>query len=219
LNGAKKRTDEDIVSKCIDKWNTYNFFKNNGIPTPKTSLEMKYELLKPRIGRGSKGIYRKNNEKNKLFDADNYISQQFIEGTEYTIDVLCDFNYKPIYIIPRERLKTESGVSVKGKTIYDEEIISYVKKIIECLKLKGIINIQCIKNSDGIFFIEINPRIGGGLSLSMASSDNWFKAIERFINGNGYKPLKIVYNNIMLRYYEDLIINEKDILNVKSIRI
>ncbi|HHW49519.1 MAG TPA: ATP-grasp domain-containing protein, partial [Clostridiaceae bacterium] len=49
-------SDQRVIEICTDKWKTYNFFKDNGIPTPATSLEMKYDLLKPRMGRGSQGI-------------------------------------------------------------------------------------------------------------------------------------------------------------------
>ncbi len=62
------------------------------------------------------------------FNMGGNISQEIVKGQEYTIDILCDFNSKPIYIIPRKRLGVESGVSIKGVTVYDEQIIKYCKK-------------------------------------------------------------------------------------------
>lgn len=204
-------SNENVIDICTDKWKTYNFFCENNIPTPRTSLNMEYELLKPRIGRGSTGIYfKKNVEKN--FNLANYVSQEIVEGDEYTIDVLCDFESNPIYIVPRKRIDTESGVSVKGVTLFDEQIINYVRDIIYKLKPIGIINIQCFKNGEDIKFIEINPRIAGGSSLTFASSDNWFKAIECFCNNKKYIPKSIIYNNFMFRYYEDTIVNENDLI-------
>lgn len=200
-------SDEKIMEICTDKWKTYLFFKENNIPTPKTSLDMKYDLLKPRKGRGSCGIYKKK-DLDSGFRMDNYISQEIVSGEEYTIDVLCDFNSKPIYIIPRKRLNVESGVSVKGMTVYDEKILEYVKQIIQVLKPIGIINIQCFKDKDDIYFIEINPRIAGGSSLSFASSDNWFKAIESFLKNEKYVVKEVKYNNYMFRHYEDIIVQE-----------
>lgn len=202
-------SNKEAIDICTDKWKTYKFFCNNNIPTPETSLDMEFELLKPRIGRGSSGIcYKKDVYIN--FNMNGYISQKIVSGEEYTIDVLCDFDSKPIYIIPRKRLFTESGVSVKGVTVYNERLIEYTKMIIDKLKPIGIINIQCFKDNDEINFIEINPRLAGGSSLSFASSDNWFKAIECFINGDEYIAKEITYNNYMFRYYEDLIINKRD---------
>lgn len=204
-------SDEKVVDICTDKWQTYNFFVENNIPTPETSLDLKFELLKPRIGRGSYGIYNKKEVKQD-FDMSGYISQKIADGEEYTIDVLCDFQSNPIYIIPRKRIDVESGVSTKGVTIYDLNIINYVKKIINCLRPVGIINIQCFKSKNKIYFIEINPRIAGGSSLAFASSDNWFKAIECFISNKKYTAKKVLYNNYMFRYYKDIIIKEENLI-------
>lgn len=204
-------SDENVISTCVDKWETYKFFHNNNIPTPKTSLEMEYRLLKPRIGRGSQGIFLKEEVKQN-FDMEGYVSQEFVKGEEYTIDVLCDLNSNPIYIIPRKRIGVESGISVKGKTVYDKQIIKYCKIIIEKLKPIGIINIQCFKNGEEIYFIEINPRIAGGSSLSFASSDNWFKAIECFLSNKKYELKDVKYNRYMFRSYEDLIVDEIDLI-------
>lgn len=202
---------EQVIDICTDKWKTYNFFCDNDVPTPKTSLSMEFELLKPKIGRGSYGIYNKK-DISRDFNMDGYISQEIVEGDEYTVDILCDFNSNPIYIIPRKRIDTESGVSVKGITVYDEKIINYVKKIINTLKPIGIINIQCFKSKDNINFIEINPRIAGGSSLSFASSDNWFKAIKCFLINEEYIPNKITYNNYMFRYYNDVIVKNTELI-------
>ncbi|WAM37244.1 ATP-grasp domain-containing protein [Caldicellulosiruptor acetigenus] len=187
------------------------FFEENGIPTPKTSLKSDYDLIKPRFGRGSKGIYYKN-VLPEDFDMNGYISQELVKGEEYTIDVLCDLGSNPIYIIPRKRIETESGVSTKSVTVYDEQIIEYTKFIVSKLKPIGIINIQCFKDKDKLNFIEINPRMAGGISLSFASSDNWFKAIECFFYNKEYVPKKVIYSNYMFRFYNDLIIHESNLL-------
>lgn len=205
-------SDVDTIETCVDKWKTFEFFKMNNIPTPETSLKIEYELLKPRVGRGSTGLFFKHQIDQDKFSMLDYISQEVVEGEEYTIDVLCDFDSNPVYIIPRKRIETESGVSVKGVTVFDEEIINYTKTIVERLKPIGIINIQCFKNEKGVKFIEINPRLAGGSSLSFASSDNWFKAIECFYNNDDYEKKDIIYGNYMFRYFNDLIINKKEIL-------
>ena len=201
-------SDEKVINICVDKWETYRFFTENKIPTPKTSLGLDYALLKPRTGRGSQGIYLKEELKSDSY-LEGYISQEIISGDEYTIDILCDFESDPVYIIPRKRVGVESGVSVKGKTIYDPIIIDYCRKITERLKPIGIINIQCFKKDNDVYFIEINPRIAGGSSLSFAASDNWFKAIECFLLDKKYEPKEIKFNRSMFRYYDELIIDEE----------
>jgi carbamoyl-phosphate synthase large subunit len=204
-------SNEQIIDICTDKWKTYNFFCDNNIPTPRTSLQKDFDLLKPRVGRGSFGIYYKKNVSTN-FNMKDYISQEVVEGEEYTIDVLCDFQSTPIYIIPRKRIDTESGVSVKGVTTYNKSLINYIEQIIKVLKPIGIINIQCFIKNDNIYFIEINPRVAGGSSLSFASSDNWFKGIECFVKDKEYIKKKIIYNNHMFRYYNDVIVNDNDLI-------
>lgn len=206
---------QNVIETCVDKWKTYEFFMANGIPTPLTSFDKKYDLLKPRTGRGSTGLHLKRNV-DPNFSMDGYISQELVKGDEYTIDILCDSNSNPIYIIPRIRIDVESGLSVRGVTVYDEEIICYSKKIINELKPTGIINIQCFKNKDGIKFIEINPRMAGGCSLSFASSDNWFRVIEALLNNKDYEKKPVKYNNYMFRYYDDLIVQESDLIKCMS---
>ncbi len=201
---------ETAINICFDKWNTYNFFVDSNIPTPKTSLSLECDLIKPRIGRGSAGIVYKDKLSDN-FSMEGKISQEIVTGDEYTIDILCDFNSKPIYIVPRKRLGVTTGLSVKGVTIYDEKIVHYCKIIVEKLKPIGIINIQCFKDGDNISFIEINPRIAGGSSLTFASTENWFKAIECFVQGKIYEPKEIIYGRYMFRTYEDVIIDEEDL--------
>jgi carbamoyl-phosphate synthase large subunit len=205
-------SDENVIDVCVDKWKTFCFFKQIGVPTPETSLELEYEFLKPRIGRGSTGICLKSEIKTSQSKMQGYISQEMVTGEEYTIDVLCDFNSNPIYIIPRKRLETESGVSVKGVTVYDGDMLELVETIIEKLKPIGVINIQCFKNRQEIKFIEINPRLAGGSSLSFAASDNWFKAIACFYKKKNYYKKDIIYDKYMFRYFNDIIISNDQLL-------
>ena len=204
-------SDDKVIEICSDKWNTYNFFVENNIPTPRTSLNSQYELIKPRVGRGSAGIFIKDNIKQDV-DMKGNISQEIVKGEEYTIDILCDFNSNPIYIIPRIRAGVELGVSIKGITVYDKGIIEYCIKIIKALKPMGIINIQCFKNENEIKFIEINPRIAGGSSLSFAASDNWFKAINCFVSNQQYNKKQVDYNKYMFRTYVDIIVDKKELI-------
>lgn len=204
-------SNEAAINICVDKWNTYKFFVENNIPTPKTSLSLEYNLIKPRVGRGSKGICFKD-EVDSNYNMEDNISQEIVTGEEYTIDILCDFNSKPIYIVPRKRVGVESGVSVKGVTVYDDELVNYCRIMVDKLKPIGIINVQCFKDDDRIYFIEINPRIAGGSSLSFASTENWFKAIECFVLEKNYKPKETIYGRYMFRTFEDVIIDEADLI-------
>jgi carbamoyl-phosphate synthase large subunit len=195
---SEKRTIEIFQ----DKWLTYLFFRDNEIPCPNTSLNQEFELIKPRNGRGSQGIFRTKDQTNM----DGNISQQFVEGTEYTIDVFCDMYSNPIYIVPRKRANIKDGKSTAGMVVKHEKIENWVKHICSVINFKGPINIQCIEEEDGgIKFIEINPRIAGGMALGFAATENWIKLIiDHFILGKEITPLKVKYGLKMMRYYSEV---------------
>lgn len=196
---------------AADKIETYNFFKKETIPTPEIyNIEnAKFPAItKPRFGRGGRQISISKNKEELEFNlakTDNPIIQEFVEGTEYTIDVFCDMDGNPLSIIPRERTKVESGISVRAKTIYDKEMIDYSSKIAKKLKLFGPSCIQCIKGND-LKFIEINPRFGGGSILSLRADETILENLLRIIRkevpvkSKGFKE-----GLTMMRFYEEYI--------------
>ncbi|PJI09840.1 MULTISPECIES: ATP-grasp domain-containing protein [Clostridium] len=179
-------SNKNVIKVCNDKWETYKFFNENEIKTPKSfSIKEKpYDvrfplIIKPRDGMGSSSVFKiyDNNDLNFFASkVHNPIIQQYVEGTEYTIDVLCDLNSKIISIVPRQRIEVRAGEVTKSKTVKDKKIIDKTFEL--CTKLKGIgpLTIQCIKDKfDNIYFIEINPRFGGGVPLTFESGADYGK--------------------------------------------
>ena len=199
-------SDKESIMICQDKWKTYQFFKKIDIPTPETSRENKYPLIKPRLGRGGKGISIDSKDKDMLMDGK--ISQEYIKGQEYTIDIFCDINNMPVYIIPRKRLKVKDGKSISGITTLHLGIIDFVRKICSELPFVGPLNMQCFEESSGdIKFIEINPRIAGGMSLGFAASENWMALIfKNIIEKKQIKAKTITYDLKMFRYYDEVFV-------------
>jgi len=197
-------SDSSTVEIFIDKWKTFLFFEKHGIPTPETSLECKYPVIKPRRGRGSAGIFIA--EENEDVNMDGNISQQFIRGTEYTVDVFCDFNNKPVYIVPRKRINVKEGKSTSGIAVKHSEIEKYVRIICSSIPFIGPINIQCFEEENGdLKFIEINPRIAGGMALGFAATENWISLISsNLIHNEPIKPVEVKYGLKMMRYYHEV---------------
>lgn len=196
-------SDIETIKIFEDKWDTYVFFSNNNILTPKTSLKQIYPLVKPRNGRGGAGV-KITDEK---IDMTGMISQEVIKGTEYTIDVFCDKDGEPVYIVPRIRKKVLNGKSSAGEVVHKEDIISIVKKICKTIKFKGIINLQCFETTDGkIIMTEINPRKGGGTVLGMAATENWIPLIvDTFVKDIKVRPsVDVKYGLKMGRFYDEV---------------
>lgn len=211
-------SDSNIINICNDKLNTYTFFKKYKILTPEIYSNCSKEdaekvlpiVIKPIDGMGSKGVYiAKSYEEMCFFKkyVENSMLQKFVSGTEYTIDVLCDFDGNIISAVPRQRIEVIAGEVSKSKTIKDDNIISKTKQVIEALnkegKVIGPITVQCILNEENPYFIEINCRFGGGVPLTFEAGVNYSYYLSQMINGNKCDNIIGDFKEItMLRYDE-----------------
>jgi len=199
-------SDEKVIEVFQDKYASYHFFDQANVSTPKTSLTYDYALVKPRFGRGGKGVLI-----NPPADINmqGMISQELLEGVEYTIDVFCDLDSKPVYVVPRTRLAVTEGKSTGGQVVNHELIAEEVKKICHATKFIGPINLQCIESINGdVSFIEVNPRIAGGMALGFAATENWINLIvNHMVHGNKISEIAPVsYGMKMFRYYSELFV-------------
>jgi carbamoyl-phosphate synthase large subunit len=201
----------ETISWCVDKWLTYEHFSQHGIPTPRTSLRNDYALVKPRDGRGGAGIYRINAGVDAL--PAGCVTQDIMHGVEYSIDALCAPDGSVRTIVLRQRTVVESGVSVCGVVVADAEIESMARRVLASSPFFGPVNLQCFRTAQGVFFIEVNPRIPGGLALSMAATENWFTPLSAWLEGRNPGPLPLVHHGMtMMRYYSDVFVPQEKLL-------
>jgi carbamoyl-phosphate synthase large subunit len=206
-----------------NKQTTYDFFISNDISTPKVYSIYELEqgqfefplIVKPFDGSSSKGVTKVNNIRELSFFRkyiSNPIIQEFIEGEEFTIDVMVDFDNNIKTIVPRLRIETRSGEVSKGMTIKDFSIINEVKRVIDLLPGPvGCITLQCFKQNDGtVKFIEINPRFGGGIPLSIEAGANFPLWIIKMCTGQALGDEEYNWKSglTMLRYDEALFIED-----------
>jgi len=184
----------DKIAICRDKNYTSDFFVQCGLlaPTPcndYTQYNGPYPcFIKPKDGSSSIDAYKVENEQSLPAIAarvEDYIIQPFIDGTEYTVDIFCDFDGNPIYITPRIRLAVRSGEVLKTEIKKDEKIIEECRKLIQEYKPCGPITVQLIrqKSTGDDYYIEINPRYGGGAPLSMKAGARSAEAILKLLCG------------------------------------
>lgn len=211
----------EAISICFDKYSTYHFFREHDIPTPRTFLPEQVGLtdvawpllIKPRSGRGSQGVYKLNTAEELAFFCDyvtNPIIQTFAEGVEYTIDTLSDLDGRFLYCSIRQRLATDSGISVKGRTVRHPVIEEFVQQIVEGIGLIGPACVQCIEQADGrIKFIEVNPRIAGSAALSMAAGAPLVTDAVRLMRDEEPEGLRdYKTGRVMLRHWHELFVDE-----------
>lgn len=210
----------DTVTICNDKLKTYQFFLKARIPTLKTALvgnlnnikeliatsNIEFPLIaKPRKGVSSRDVYeiRSSEELFLLNRIKDPIIQEKGKGQEYTIDIFCDEG-RLISAVPRKRIETRSGISYKGQTEKDQQLISYAEKIGEELAIRGPANIQCFKNSNDAKFFEINPRFSGSLPLTIAAGVNTPLLALKMALGQELEPIEDFKIVKMCRYWEEV---------------
>lgn len=191
----------DKITLCRDKRLTADYFHSIGLesPTPVDNTDSYIggfpAFIKPKDGSSSVFAYKVNDWEELVAYAaqvPDYIIQPFISGTEYTVDIFCDFNGNPIYITPRVRQAVRAGEVLKTQIAQDPKIIEEMRRLIRDYKPCGPITVQLIRQeSTGIdYYIEINPRFGGGAPLSIMAGADAAQAMLRLITGEqiSYMP-------------------------------
>ncbi len=185
---------EDKIAFCRDKRFTADYFHSIGLKSPNPVADWKKynagypAFIKPKDGSSSIFAYKVNNKdelRSYAAQVPDYIIQPFIEGTEYTVDIFCDFDGSPIFITPRIRQAVRAGEVLKTKIRQDETIIADMKRLIEDYKPCGQITVQLIQQKDtgDNYYIEINPRFGGGAPLTMKAGADSAEMMLRLLKG------------------------------------
>lgn len=206
-------SDPDKIKLCRDKRLTADFFMSVGLksPSPVEKVELYTggfpAFIKPKDGSSSINAYKVENEQELRTMAEmvpDYIIQKFVSGTEFTVDVFCDFSGNPIYITPRIRLAVRSGEVLKTQISRDQTIINEMKQLITVYKPCGPITIQLIRDNDtgDDYYIEINPRYGGGAPLSIKAGADSAVAMLSLLKGEKieYMPFAAEDGAIYSRY-------------------
>ena len=191
----------DKVAICRDKNQTSRYFMSLGLSSPEAVNDVALyrqgfpAFIKPKDGSSSINAYKVETEDELSTYAKHigdYVIQPFVSGVEYTVDVLCDFEGRPIYVTPRKRLLVRSGEVIKTEINNDPQIVNEIFTLIEDFKPCGPITVQLIRNTtDGKdYFIEINPRFGGGSPLSMKAGADSAQALIKLMRGENVELTK-----------------------------
>lgn len=194
-------SDPDKIEICRDKCQTAHFFQTIGLNTPIPVRNIDDycsgfpAFIKPIDGSSSINAHKANSMPELATYAqgiEDYVVQPFVQGREYTVDVFCDLNGDPIFITPRERLAVRGGEVLKTQIHHDELIEQEILRLIQSFKPEGAITVQLIHNdtTNINYYIEINPRFGGGAPLSIKSGANSAQALINIMRGVSVSYIK-----------------------------
>jgi carbamoyl-phosphate synthase large subunit len=162
---------------CEDKFATCRYLNDRGIAAAESWLPSELPaapafplFIKPRRGRGGVGAYAVRTPRELDFFASyvpDAVVQSYLDGPEFTIDMLCDFSGQPLSIVPRRRDVIRAGVTDRGCTVNDPVLIQVAKSCAVALQFAGAVNIQCRLVDGRPVIFEINPRFSGGIPLTI----------------------------------------------------
>lgn len=202
----------EVLEICQDKWKTYHFFTSCGFKTPTTWLKDTLPnnvsfpvFIKPLNGMGSRGAQKVDTVEQLEFVLRQNIDlliQEFIQGIEYTLDVLADLEGRVVSVVPRERLEVRAGEVSKSRTVYRKDLIEQGKFIVEKLGAIGPVTVQCIDNGKDVYWLEVNPRFGGGVPLAIQAGVDYPLLLYQMTKKRKIQPFLGEYNHnlTMLRY-------------------
>jgi HAD superfamily hydrolase (TIGR01549 family) len=211
----------DKIAVCRDKNYTADFFESCGLKAPRTVND--YQLyqgpypcfIKPKDGSSSINAFKVENESELKVYAEqvgDYIVQPFIEGTEYTVDIFCDYKGNPISITPRIRVAVRAGEVLKTEIVMDEKIIEESRKLIKKFEPCGPMTVQLIRQTTTgeDYYIEINPRFGGGAPLSMKAGARSAEVILKILSGETVGYTEVIDDGaVYSRFDQSVCISEK----------
>lgn len=182
------------VSSMTDKLTMIKVLEAQEILIPKTeSLDNDISqfdfpcIVKPREGRGSRGVFSVNNRieleaflKKVGKDANTQVLQKQYFGTEYTVQMIANFKGELLCVVP-VKVSLKKGITISAEVDDNILVINACKLIHQKVPCGGTYNIQLIFTDDGeIYPFEINPRISTTFCLVVAAGVD---PIDLFLNG------------------------------------
>jgi carbamoyl-phosphate synthase large subunit len=205
----------DVLETCDDKVKVASFFQQLGIKCPKhyeagstnDIPETCFPLfIKSRFGSGSSHARKINNRDELDFylkRTPDPIVQEYIDGEEYTVNVISDYEHRVVCALPIKRLRVRGGLAVVAQVEANPTIARETVKIVEALGLIGPSNVQVIRHIGELIFLEVNPRFAsGGMPLATAAGLNIPLLMVKLMLGEPIGEISIEDGKKMIRYYD-----------------
>jgi carbamoyl-phosphate synthase large subunit len=206
-----------VVDTALDKYRTYTRLEDTGHNVPRTWLATDRDavdrsafplLVKPRRGRGSRGIQRVDDQSELLehldasdYDPEELLLQEFIDGAEFTTSVVATQSGRLLGIVPKEALEKD-GSTVTGVTRRSPAVRAECKALAETLDPRGPINVQQMVAEDGTpYTIEINPRFSSTSCLTAAAGVDEFDLLVRDALGESVDAPDAFDDGLYIRRY------------------
>jgi carbamoyl-phosphate synthase large subunit len=153
-------------------------------------------FVKPIHGRGGDGCLTLPKEelaglrRDLAASASAYLLMEVLPGREWTVDAYVTKAGVVRYIVPRERLVVESGVSKKGRTEKNSLLMAATEMLIAKVPFYGPICVQYKEDARGQpKLLEVNARMSGGSSITKLAGANPMRCLIEELAGKAPHPV------------------------------
>ncbi len=174
-----------LINKLLNKELLHHFCKEKKINVPNTYFNIKefgakknnLFIKKNKFGSASSGIsIIKKIKRNHFYN--NCIVQDFIHGQELHFDILNDFRGNYLASCVKKKIYMRSGETDKAEVLYNKKFENLSKTISKAFGHVGNLDCDAIINKRGtVFFLDFNPRFGGGYPFTHIAGLNFLKLI------------------------------------------
>lgn len=213
---------------CLDKWALHGRCHGR-VRTPDTVLlDAAFDpasvtlpvIVKPRTGSGSRGIRRVESvgELERLERDGSLLAQELLPGAEYSLDVLARSDGRVIAVVPRERLKIDSGIAVTARTHHEQALERIGREVAELIGLTGVANVQVKGDVHGEpALLEVNPRFPGTMALTVASGpDMPWLCVAEALGEQMPKEILPFADVAMVRFFQERFLPFEEITSLQS---
>lgn len=193
--------DPEIARATFDKYEADRLLRDRGLPSPPTVLPGQQAghypvMIKPRRGSGARSIHRADDARAAQFFID-YVPepvmvQRYMDGPEFSIDCLCDWEQRCLNAIPRTMIESRGGESIKGTVIDDPELVELGRDVVEALGVRGPCTVQVFRDPHiGLGITDVNTRFGGAFPAPMYAAlpgRTYPELIVRMARGEAIEP-------------------------------
>ena len=193
--------DPEIARATFDKYEAHRLLERLGLPSPPTVLPGEEVpafpvMVKPRRGSGARSIHRADDQRAAEFFV-SYVPeptmiQRFMDGPEFSIDILSDPDGRCLNAIPRTMIESRGGESIKGTVIADPELVELGARVADALGVRGPCTVQVFRDREiGLGITDVNTRFGGAFPAPMYAAPpgrSYPELIARMAGGERIEP-------------------------------
>jgi carbamoyl-phosphate synthase large subunit len=221
-------SDVSALELCVDKWELVSAC-SAVCPVPRTAIvDQQFArapwrppfIVKPRRGSGGRGL-REIHDAAAMADvpADgSCIAQELLPGREYSVDVLCDRDSAPLAVVPRSRLKIDSGIAITGRTVRDERLVKAASAVAKRIGLSYVANIQFREDAAGApKLLDVNARFPGSMPLTIAAGVDMPNLAIDILHGRAIDPSALQYRETaIVRTWQEHIVPLNELLALET---